>query len=63
MSARVSNASAPSTPPIIGPTGGLDVEEGSGHMEEGSGHCVEEGSGDAATIGSAVAIGSGVTAK
>ena len=62
MSARVSNASAPSTPPITGPTGGLDVEEVSGHVEEGSGHA-EEGSGDAATIGSAVAIGSGVTAK
>jgi len=65
MKAMVSNASAPSTPPIIGPTGGIDVEGSGEVVEEGSGEVVEEGSGEVVEEGSgnAVAIGSGVTAK
>ena len=76
MNAKVSNASPPSTPPIIGPVGDLDVGEGIEHvLEEKKGNAdVEEevsadvGEGGSADVeeegsGDAVAICSGVTSK
>ena len=60
MNAKVSNASPPSTPPIIGPVGDLDVEEGIEHVleeQKGTADVEEEGSGHG------VSICSGVTSK